>query len=163
MAGFSREHDDDDDDGTVKADAATATASIPAQEPSQAPPSVPPPKSRSAPQSPPPSHAPPRQWKGRLISFAELGPLKGIWLGRVQINRLIAEGKFPKPVKYSAQRMGWYEDEIDAWIAEQAANSEVRRREASERQKQAAEKYRQRRDQHSNTCFSDKDAELPRP
>jgi predicted DNA-binding transcriptional regulator AlpA len=144
MAGFSREHDDDD--GTVKAEA--ATASIPTQESPPAPPSVPPPKSRSAPQAPPPSQAPPK-WKGRLISFAELGPLKGICLGRVQINRLIVEGKFPKPVKYSAQRMGWYEDEIDAWIAEQAANSEVRRREASERQKQAAEKYRQRRDQRS--------------
>jgi len=137
MAGSSREHDDDD--GTVKADTDATAASIPAQEPPQAPPSVPPPKSRSAPQAPPPSHAPP-QWKGRLIRFAELGPLKGICLGRVQINRLIAEGKFPPPVKYSSQRHGWYEDQIDAWLAEQAAMSEVRRKEASERQKKAAEK-----------------------
>jgi predicted DNA-binding transcriptional regulator AlpA len=144
MAGSSREHDDD---CTVKADAA-ATASIP-QEPPQAPPSVPPPKSRSAPQAPPPSHAPPPQWKGRLIRFAELGPLKGVWLSRVQINRLIAEGKFPPPVKYSSQRQGWYEDQIDAWLAEQAAMSEVRRREASERQRKAAEKRKASLPQHS--------------
>ena len=37
--------------------------------------------------------------------------------GRVQRWRLIREGKFPAPIKLGANRIGFFEDEIDAWLA----------------------------------------------
>ena len=32
-----------------------------------------------------------------------------------QIYDLMAQGKFPRPVKLSAQAVGWYEDEVAQW------------------------------------------------
>ena len=37
--------------------------------------------------------------------------------GRVQRWRDIKAGKFPAPVEIGANRIGWFEDEIDAWLA----------------------------------------------
>ena len=37
--------------------------------------------------------------------------------GRVQRWRDIKAGKFPVPVEIGANRIGWFEDEIDAWLA----------------------------------------------
>lgn len=37
--------------------------------------------------------------------------------GRVQRWRDIKAGKFPAPVEIGPNRIGWFEDEIDAWLA----------------------------------------------
>lgn len=39
-------------------------------------------------------------------------------LSRMHVGRLEAAGKFPKRVRYSQNRVGWIEEEIDDWIAE---------------------------------------------
>ena len=41
-------------------------------------------------------------------------------LRRDSIYRGAREGWFPKPVKLTARASGWFEDEIDAWLAERA-------------------------------------------
>lgn len=38
-------------------------------------------------------------------------------LSRSTIYRLVAEGKFPNPVKISARRIGWRESDLDEFIA----------------------------------------------
>ena len=35
---------------------------------------------------------------------------------RVQRWRMIREGSFPAPVELSPNKLGWFEDEIDAWL-----------------------------------------------
>ena len=52
----------------------------------------------------------------RLITFPELRLLKRISLGRIQIGQLMDQGKFPRSVRISSQRIGWHEDELDSWI-----------------------------------------------
>ena len=42
-------------------------------------------------------------------------------LGRDSIYRLAREGRFPKPIKLSTQASGWFEDEVDAFLATRAA------------------------------------------
>jgi len=39
-------------------------------------------------------------------------------LSRTTIARSVKAGSFPAPVRFSATCVGWYESEIDAWIAE---------------------------------------------
>ena len=41
-------------------------------------------------------------------------------LRRDSIYRCAREGWFPKPVKLTDRASGWFEDEIDAWLAERA-------------------------------------------
>ena len=41
-------------------------------------------------------------------------------LGRSSLYALIADGKFPAPIRLSANTVGWLEHEIDAWMAERA-------------------------------------------
>jgi len=41
-----------------------------------------------------------------------------ISLSRTTIARSAKSGSFPAPVRFSATCVGWYESEIDAWIAE---------------------------------------------
>ncbi len=36
---------------------------------------------------------------------------------RVQVWRDIKAGKFPPPLELGPNSVGWYEDEIDAWLA----------------------------------------------
>ncbi|MER9936147.1 AlpA family phage regulatory protein [Mesorhizobium sp. M0088] len=50
-----------------------------------------------------------------LIPLHDL-PSKGITYSRNYIDRLIKEGKFPKPVFLSARRRAFLESEIDAWV-----------------------------------------------
>jgi len=38
-------------------------------------------------------------------------------LSRVQRWRLIREGRFPAPVQLGSNSIGWWEDEIEAWLA----------------------------------------------
>ncbi len=39
-------------------------------------------------------------------------------LSRATIARSVKAGSFPAPVRFSVTCVGWYESEIDAWIAE---------------------------------------------
>jgi prophage regulatory protein len=57
----------------------------------------------------------------RVISFAGLKSEKGIGFSSVWIRKLIADGKFPKPIPLGKQRVAFLESEIDDWIAERAA------------------------------------------
>ena len=41
-------------------------------------------------------------------------------LGRDSIYRGAREGWFPKHIKLTERCSGWFEDEIDAWLAERA-------------------------------------------
>jgi predicted DNA-binding transcriptional regulator AlpA len=72
-------------------------------------------------QPPPPPRKKTRPRKGRrLLSFPELKERKGIKFSRVWITRLVAEGKFPKPVVPGMggefARKSWFEDEVDDWL-----------------------------------------------
>jgi prophage regulatory protein len=42
-------------------------------------------------------------------------------LKRDSIYRLGRQGKFPKPIKLSERASGWFEDEIEAWLEQRAA------------------------------------------
>jgi prophage regulatory protein len=41
-------------------------------------------------------------------------------LSRQHIYKLVAQGKFPKPIKLSANAVRWLEKDIDKWIREKA-------------------------------------------
>ena len=55
----------------------------------------------------------------RVLRIDEVVALVG--LSRSTIYHLIAAGDFPKPLKLTANAVGWRSDEIEAWI-----NSRVR-------------------------------------
>lgn len=42
-------------------------------------------------------------------------------LSRSSIYRAIRSGEFPKPIKISASRVAWIEDELEGWIGCKAA------------------------------------------
>lgn len=44
-------------------------------------------------------------------------------LGRSSIYALIADGRFPTPIRLSVNTVGWLEHEIEAWIAERTKAS----------------------------------------
>lgn len=44
-------------------------------------------------------------------------------LGRSTLYALMADGRFPAPIRLSANTVGWLEHEIEAWIAERAKAS----------------------------------------
>ena len=46
-------------------------------------------------------------------------------LGRSSIYALIADGRFPTPIRLSANTVGWLEHEIDRWITERARASRM--------------------------------------
>ncbi|OZB36173.1 MAG: hypothetical protein B7X44_07170 [Halothiobacillus sp. 15-55-196] len=37
-------------------------------------------------------------------------------LSRSSIYRLIADGKFPKPIKLGERAIGWKQDDLEAWL-----------------------------------------------
>jgi prophage regulatory protein len=55
----------------------------------------------------------------KVIRLAELTEFTG--LRRTQIALLIAEERFPRPVRLSARRKAWLADEIALWQAERIA------------------------------------------
>ena len=57
----------------------------------------------------------------KLLSFPELRD-HGVLLGRRHVDRLEAEGKFPKRVHISERRVGWMVEEIDAHVAAKISN-----------------------------------------
>jgi prophage regulatory protein len=56
-----------------------------------------------------------------FLGFSELRG-RGIPLGRRQLDRLEAAGKFPRRVHISERRVGWVAEEIDAYMAAKIAN-----------------------------------------
>ena len=56
----------------------------------------------------------------RLLTFAQLGPEKGISHCRDHVRRLVKVGKFPAPIQLSEHKIAWLEAEIDAMIAARA-------------------------------------------
>lgn len=56
----------------------------------------------------------------RMLTFNELKD-HGVLLGRRQLDRLEAQGKFPKRVHVSEKRVAWVETEIDAYVRKQIA------------------------------------------
>ncbi len=57
----------------------------------------------------------------KFLGFSELRG-RGIPLGRRQLDRLEAAGKFPRRVHISERRVGWVAEEIDAHVAAKIAN-----------------------------------------
>jgi prophage regulatory protein len=49
----------------------------------------------------------------KVIRLRDLPNFVG--LQRTQVEQLIAEGRFPKPVRLSTRRIAWLESEIIAW------------------------------------------------
>ncbi len=69
----------------------------------------------------------------KLITFAELKPLKGIFYCRVHLMRKVESGEFPKPISLSDRRIAWIESEVDEWVT-----SHVTRRNLNNAQTKAA-------------------------
>jgi len=46
-------------------------------------------------------------------------------LGRSSIYALIADGRFPAPIRLPTHTVGWLEHEIDGWIAERTNASRM--------------------------------------
>jgi prophage regulatory protein len=61
----------------------------------------------------------------RLIRLREVMHLTG--LGRSQTYALVAQRKFPAPIKISERCAAWPEAEVCAWIADRVAASRARK------------------------------------
>jgi prophage regulatory protein len=66
-----------------------------------------------------------------ILGFSELRE-RGVPLGRRQLDRLEAAGKFPRRVHISERRVGWVAEEIDAHVADKIANRCARIRSTAE-------------------------------
>lgn len=60
----------------------------------------------------------------KILCYADL-PSKGIKLSRMQLWRLIKHGRFLRPIKLSAQRVGFVESEIDDWLRKKIAERDA--------------------------------------
>ncbi len=61
----------------------------------------------------------------KLLCFPDLRN-HGVLIGRRQLDRLEAAGKFPRRVHISDRRVGWVAEEIDAHIAAKIASRPAR-------------------------------------
>ena len=62
-----------------------------------------------------------RMWRDmRLLTFSAL-QRKGHPFSRRHTERLVKEGKFPRPINAGEHRIAWIEEEIDAHYARLAA------------------------------------------
>ena len=43
------------------------------------------------------------------------------------INRMVAAGEFPKPIRLSVRAIGWLRSDLDAWIEARAAKRDTQR------------------------------------
>lgn len=58
----------------------------------------------------------PTEKSPRLLSYDDLRNKKGIAFSRAHIYRMVAAGKFPKPVTIGEARIAWLDEEVEAWI-----------------------------------------------
>jgi prophage regulatory protein len=61
----------------------------------------------------------------RIATYPELKPRYGIPFSYVHICRLEKAGRFPKKVRISANRVGWFEDELQQMLEERAAERDA--------------------------------------
>lgn len=59
----------------------------------------------------------------RVVRLADLTSFVG--LRRTQIEVLISQGRFPKPVRLSDRAMAWMEDELIKWQQERIAERDA--------------------------------------
>jgi prophage regulatory protein len=57
----------------------------------------------------------------KLLTFKQFGPEKGVPYSRDHWRRKCNAGEAPRPIPISDRRVAWLESEIDAWIADRAA------------------------------------------
>ena len=74
----------------------------------------------------------PRSWKrkplppnSRILRWPEVKKRVGIC--RSYVHSLVAQGKFPPPIKLGERASGWIDGEIDDWINERVSISETNR------------------------------------
>jgi len=58
----------------------------------------------------------------RMLSYEDLAA-KGIPFHRNYLRSLWDNGEFPKPIKLSARKLAWREDEVDNWLLDRMAAS----------------------------------------
>jgi prophage regulatory protein len=63
----------------------------------------------------------------KVLSYKQVREL--VLFSRQHWDRLIAEGKAPRPIRLGEHRVGWLEDEVHAWLKERI---EARDRQLSE-------------------------------
>jgi prophage regulatory protein len=61
----------------------------------------------------------------KIVRLAELPGYTG--LHRTQIDELIKQGQFPRPVKLSTRRKGWLEHELISWQQARIAERDEQR------------------------------------
>jgi prophage regulatory protein len=64
--------------------------------------------------------APGKKTGRRLLTYQDLRA-RGIPWTRVHVGRLETAGKFPQHIDLGANSIAWFEDEIDAFLEEKAA------------------------------------------
>lgn len=57
----------------------------------------------------------------RILRWTSVGPRVGIC--RSHVHQLVAQGKFPPPIKLGTRASGWLESEINAWIEQRTIES----------------------------------------
>ncbi len=57
----------------------------------------------------------------KVLSYKDLGPRKGICWTRQHIDREEKEGRFPQRVRLGGNTIAWVDEELDAWLAQRAA------------------------------------------
>lgn len=62
----------------------------------------------------------------RVLSFAELLPLKGIKYSRSHLARLIRAKQFPAPARLGVNCAAFVESEIDDWLASKVAERDAK-------------------------------------
>jgi prophage regulatory protein len=62
----------------------------------------------------------------RLLDYQALRE-RGIPWSRVHVGRLEAAGKFPQHIALGENSIAWFEDEVDAFLEEKAAERDRRR------------------------------------
>lgn len=58
--------------------------------------------------------------------------VKRTTISRAQLYRLMTEGRFPRPLSLSQQRIGWRASDIDRWISALSANATRGHKQASD-------------------------------
>jgi predicted DNA-binding transcriptional regulator AlpA len=56
-----------------------------------------------------------------MLSFDDLASVKGISFHRNYLRSLWEHGQFPEPIKLSARKLAWREDEVDSWLLDRMA------------------------------------------
>lgn len=61
----------------------------------------------------------------KILVFPQLKAVKGIPYSRMQLWRLEKVGRFPTRIRFSRNRIGWPEGEVDAWLGTKIAERDA--------------------------------------